>query len=125
MGSVRFSITIRQSPATRRLIEAIPDDAWSPIPYWIDGGADVAETTYVPFKDEPQRGHSVRRELRLRRALQDLLDAPGVIPVIVGQPDPLQLRQRHDGVDGVDEFRGVDAETGIDQHVPRIAARTR
>jgi Transposase DDE domain group 1 len=50
--TVRFSITIRQSPATRRLIEAIPDDAWSPIPYWIDGGADVAETSYTPFRDE-------------------------------------------------------------------------
>ena len=49
---VRFSITIRQSPATRRLIEAIPDDAWSPIPYWLDGGADVAEATYVPFAQE-------------------------------------------------------------------------
>jgi hypothetical protein len=50
---VRFSITIRQSPATRRLIEAIPDDAWSPIPYWLAGGADVAETTYTPFAGEP------------------------------------------------------------------------
>ncbi|OGO56172.1 MAG: hypothetical protein A2V85_08200 [Chloroflexi bacterium RBG_16_72_14] len=49
---VRFSITIRQSPATRRLIEAIPEAAWTPIPYWIDGGADVAETTYVPFAAE-------------------------------------------------------------------------
>ena len=49
---VRFSITIRQSPATRRLIEAIPDEAWTPIPYWIDGGADVAETTYTPFADQ-------------------------------------------------------------------------
>lgn len=49
---VRFSITIRQSPATRRLIEAIPADAWSPIPYWIDGGADVAETVYTPFAQE-------------------------------------------------------------------------
>ena len=49
---VRFSITIRQSPATRRLIEAIPNDAWMPIPYWLDGGADVAETTYVPFADQ-------------------------------------------------------------------------
>jgi hypothetical protein len=49
---VRFSITIRQSPATRRLIEAIPDDAWSSIPYWLAGGADVAETTYVPFADQ-------------------------------------------------------------------------
>jgi hypothetical protein len=50
---VRFSITVRQSSATRRLIEAIPDDAWSPIPYWIEGGADVAETTYTPFAGEP------------------------------------------------------------------------
>jgi hypothetical protein len=49
---VRFSVTIRQSPATRRLIEAIPDDAWTPIPYWLAGGADVAETTYTPFADQ-------------------------------------------------------------------------
>ncbi len=49
---VRFSITIRQHSSVRRLIEAIPDDAWSPIPYWIEGGADVAETTYVPFAQE-------------------------------------------------------------------------
>jgi len=30
-----------------------PDDAWTPIPYWLEGGADVAETTYTPFADEP------------------------------------------------------------------------
>ncbi len=46
---VRFSITIRMSPALHALIAAIPDDAWTPIPYWLDGGADVAETTYTPF----------------------------------------------------------------------------
>ena len=49
---VRFSITIRQHASIRHLIEAIPDDAWSPIPYWLDGGADVAETTYTPFAGE-------------------------------------------------------------------------
>jgi hypothetical protein len=48
---VRFSITIRQSPATRRLVEAIPEEDWTPIPYWLDGGADVAETVYTPFAD--------------------------------------------------------------------------
>jgi hypothetical protein len=53
---VRFSITLRQHKSVRRLIEAIPADAWSPIPYWIDGGADVAETTYVPFADEKDAG---------------------------------------------------------------------
>jgi len=49
---VRFSITIRQQRSVRRLIEAIPETAWTPIPYWIAGGADVAETTYTPFADQ-------------------------------------------------------------------------
>ena len=42
---VRFSITIRQRASLRDLIEAIPEDDWTPIPYWMDGAADVAETT--------------------------------------------------------------------------------
>ena len=46
---VRFSITIRQHASLRNLIEAIPEPDWTPIPYWMDGAADVAETTYVPF----------------------------------------------------------------------------
>ncbi len=49
---VRYSITIRQHRSVRRLIEAIPEADWTPIPYWIDGGADVAETTYTPFAGE-------------------------------------------------------------------------
>ena len=44
---VRFSITIRQHKSPHNLIEAIPEDAWTPIPYWMDG-ADVAETIYTP-----------------------------------------------------------------------------
>ena len=43
---VRFSITIRQHQSLRNLIEAIPEEDWTPIPYWMDGAADVAETTY-------------------------------------------------------------------------------
>ena len=43
---VRFSITIRQHKSLRNLIEAIPETDWTPIPYWMDGAADVAETTY-------------------------------------------------------------------------------
>ena len=50
---VRFSITIRQHKSLRHLIEAIPEDAWTPIPYWMDGAADVAETTCTPFQSEP------------------------------------------------------------------------
>ena len=37
---------LRQHARLRELIEAIPEEDWTPIPYWIDGGADVAETTY-------------------------------------------------------------------------------
>ncbi len=48
---VRFSITLRMHRGVRGLIEAIPETDWTPIPYWIDGGADVAEITYTPFAD--------------------------------------------------------------------------
>ena len=50
---VCFSITVRQHARLRNIIEAIPETDWTPIPYWMDGAADVAETTYVPFQDEP------------------------------------------------------------------------
>ena len=50
---VRFSITIRQHKSLHNVIEAIPEDAWTPIPYWMDGAADVAETAYTPFQSEP------------------------------------------------------------------------
>ena len=50
---VRYSITVRQHARLRNIIEAIPEQDWTPIPYWMDGAADVAETTYVPFQNEP------------------------------------------------------------------------
>ena len=50
--NVRFSITIRQRTRLGNLIEAIPEEDWTPIPYWMDG-ADVAEITYTPFQSEP------------------------------------------------------------------------
>ena len=50
---VRFSITIRQHKSLRNLIEAIPDADWTPVPYWMDGATDVAQTTYTPFRTEP------------------------------------------------------------------------
>ena len=49
---VRFSITVRQHQSLRTLIEAIPEEAWTPIPYWMGDGADVAETVYTPFRGE-------------------------------------------------------------------------
>ena len=50
---VRYSITVRQHPRLRNLIEAIPEGDWTPIPYWMAGAADVAETKYTPFGSEP------------------------------------------------------------------------
>ena len=40
-------------PGPSRYIKAIPEADWTPIPYWMEGAADVAETTYVPFQSEP------------------------------------------------------------------------
>ena len=51
--AVRFSITIRQHQSLRNLIEAIPEEDWRPIPYWMGGAADMAETTCIPFQSEP------------------------------------------------------------------------
>jgi Transposase DDE domain group 1 len=48
-ADVRFSITAKMSPALRRSIDAIDEDAWAKIPYWMESGADVAETTYRAF----------------------------------------------------------------------------
>lgn len=48
---VRFSITVRLQAKLRDLIEAIAEAEWTPIPYWMEGGADVAEISYTPFAD--------------------------------------------------------------------------
>ena len=57
---VRFSITVRQHGGLRSRIEAIAEQDRTPIPYWIEGGADVAETVYTPFAD-----HDDARPVRL------------------------------------------------------------
>jgi Transposase DDE domain group 1 len=50
---VRFSVTARQDKKIRAAIDAIPEAAWTPIPYWLStpevSGADVAETRYTAF----------------------------------------------------------------------------
>ena len=44
---------MRQHQSVRNIIEAIPEEGWTPIPYWMEGAADVAETTYTPFESKP------------------------------------------------------------------------
>jgi hypothetical protein len=48
-AGVTCSITVKLTKAVRKVIAQIPADAWTPIPYWLEGGADVAETSYRPF----------------------------------------------------------------------------
>jgi hypothetical protein len=59
---VRLWITAKLTKAVRKAIAAIPGDAWTPIPYWLQDGADVAETSYRPFgKQGPLTRLIVRR----------------------------------------------------------------
>ena len=50
---VRCSITVRQHESLRSQIDAIPEADWTPISYWMEGAADVAETSYSPFQSKP------------------------------------------------------------------------
>lgn len=65
---VQFSITARQDKRIRAAIEAIPDDAWQPIPYWLStpevSGADVAETAYTCFAGDKRHARTVRLVVR-------------------------------------------------------------
>ena len=47
---VRFSITIHQLKSPRNLIEAILEEDWTPIPYWMDAaaGEPMAELSAMP-----------------------------------------------------------------------------
>jgi hypothetical protein len=67
---VRYSITARKNRAIQRAIAAIPDDAWTPIPYWLDGGADVAETVYTAFA-------GTRHETTARLIVRRVRPTPG------------------------------------------------
>ena len=61
-ADVSFSITAKLFKGLHKVIAAIEEEDWAPIPYWIDGGADVAETTYRPFsKKHPEVRLIVRR----------------------------------------------------------------
>lgn len=62
---VRFSVTAGSDKAIKAAIASIPDDAWTPIDYWLKGGADVAEIEYTAFKT-PERD-AVTARLIVRR----------------------------------------------------------
>jgi hypothetical protein len=65
---VRFSVTARQDKRVRAAINAIPDDAWQPIPYWLStpevSGADIAETPFTVFAGDKRHARQVRLVVR-------------------------------------------------------------
>ena len=67
---VRFSITIRQSASLRSLIEAIPEQDWTPIPYWMDGAADCGRNQLHSLPEQARRragaAHRPAREAHAR-----------------------------------------------------------
>ena len=48
-ADVAFSITAKMSKSMHNAILEIEEESWTEIPYFLEGGADVAETTYEPF----------------------------------------------------------------------------
>jgi len=67
---VRYSITARKNTAIQRAIDAIAEHDWVPIPYWLDGGADVAETVYTAFV-------GTRHETTARLVVRRVRPTPG------------------------------------------------
>jgi hypothetical protein len=61
---MRFSITVRLSPKLHKVIALIPETAWTPIPYWFEGAADVAETTYTPFGTRGKAARLIVRRVK-------------------------------------------------------------
>jgi DDE family transposase len=57
----RFSISVRLQKNHHQLIAAIPEEEWTPIPYWQEGAADVAEIPYQPFGKKRTYRMIVRR----------------------------------------------------------------
>ena len=61
---VRFSITVRLNRKLWQAIGEIPDAAWTAIPYWLEGAAEVAEVPYLAFTRQ-RRGQLVGQPVRL------------------------------------------------------------
>jgi len=57
----RFSISVRLQRSHHDLIASIPEQQWQPIPYWLEGAADVAEIAYQPFGQKRAYRLIVRR----------------------------------------------------------------
>jgi hypothetical protein len=49
-AKAQWSITVKLYPNIHAAISTIPDEAWQPIPYWLEDGAEVAAMDWAAFK---------------------------------------------------------------------------
>jgi Transposase DDE domain group 1 len=66
-AAVEFSITVKLYPNVHAAISTIAADAWKPIPYWLEEGADVAAIDWRAFKSRSDEGISCRLVVRRTR----------------------------------------------------------
>ncbi len=119
---VTFSITVKSNiTAIQTAIHQIPDDAWVPIPYWLDDGADVAETTYTAFK-------KTKDEVTLRLIVRRVRPTPGsqlaldVVfayhAILTDRPEPMLELEADHRAHAVVELAIRDLKAGGLAHVP-------
>jgi len=63
-SGVAFSVTVKLYKRLLAAISAIPDNAWTPIPYWLEDGADVAVIPWHAFKSRTDEGVACRLVVR-------------------------------------------------------------
>jgi len=118
---VAFSVTVKLNSAIRKAIATTPDGAWTEIPYWLEGGADVAETTYTAFagtKDAVELRLIVRRVRPTpgsQLAMDVVFDYHAILTDRDGETLALEADHRHHAVV---ELAIRDLKAGGLAHVP-------
>ena len=104
-AGVGFSITVKLYKNVHAAISKIPEDAWTPIPYWLEQGADVAAIDWHAFGPGP-KGVDCRLVVRrVRPTPGSHLLLPRLHHRRRGRPRrprrlasrPRRLRERHKG----------------------------
>jgi hypothetical protein len=95
-GDVRYSITAKLHRGMHKAIAQIPEEDWTPIPYFADG-ADVAETTYRPFGKKGRPCRLIVRRVKPTPGTQlALLATYDYHPVITDRDgDTIELEADH------------------------------
>jgi len=134
-ADARFSVTCRADAKVRAAVAAIPESAWTPIPYWsshldpdtgvvVDSHADIAETGYTAFAGGP---HPVTARLIVRR-VRRLRPVTGQLELdtdiwrhhglLTDRPDPLLIVEAEHRAHAVIETVIADLKNSAMAHLP-------